>query len=117
MKNTQDINAEAVRSSALLAIATAALERISKCEDAPDIDATGEWQTGLHCGVEDRDCQDRYQGADYGHTVGVEKGLEWASNKAKHALEQMANVEVSVSGAADGIEFPMSATRPAHWLH
>lgn len=22
-----------------------------------------------------------------------------------------------MSGAADGIEFPMSATRPAHWLH
>lgn len=85
------VNAVGIRCSALLAIATAALERISKCENAPDIDATGEWQTGLHCGVEDRDCQDRYQGADYGHTVGVEKGLEWASNEAKHALEQMAN--------------------------
>jgi hypothetical protein len=84
-------SAERVRCSALLAIATAALERISKCEDAPDIDVTGEWQTGLHCGVEDRDCQDRYQGADYGHTVGVEKALEWASDEAKHALEQMAN--------------------------
>lgn len=86
-------SAGAVSSTRLLAIATAALERIAKCEDAPDIDATGEWQTGLHCGVEDRDCQDRYQGADYGHTVGVEKALEWASNEAKHALEQMANVE------------------------
>jgi hypothetical protein len=84
-------SAERARCSTLLAIATAALERISKCEDAPDIDATGEWQTGLHCGVEDRDCQDRYQGADYGHAVGVEKGLEWASNEAKHALERMAN--------------------------
>ena len=63
-----------------------ALHRIAECVDAPDIDATGEWQTGLHCGVEDRDCQDRYQGADYGHAVGVEKALEWASNEAKHAL-------------------------------
>lgn len=86
-------SAGAVSSNRLLAIATAALERIAKCEDAPNIDATGEWQTGLHCGVEDRDCQDRYQGADYGHTVGVEKALEWASNEAKHALGQMANVE------------------------
>lgn len=82
---------ERVRCSALLAIAKAALERIEKCEDAPDIYATGERQTGLYCGVEDRDCQDRYQGADYGHAVGVKKGLEWASNEAKHALEQMAN--------------------------
>jgi hypothetical protein len=63
-----------------------ALERISKCEDAPAIDATGEWQTGLHCGVEDRDCRDRYDGAEYGHTVGVEKALEWASNAARAAL-------------------------------
>ena len=62
------------------------LERIANCEGAPDIDATGEWQTGLHCGVEDRDCRDRYEGADYGHTVGVEKALEWASNEAKHVL-------------------------------
>lgn len=65
----------------------AALERITKCEGAPDIDATGECQTGLHCGVEDRDCQNAYQGADFGHAVGVEKALEWASNEAKHALE------------------------------
>ena len=85
--------------SALLAIATAALEHIAKCEDAPDINAIGEWKTGLHCGVEDRDCRDRYEGADYGHTVGVEKGLEWASNEAKHALEQMANDPSSATGA------------------
>jgi hypothetical protein len=104
--NTDTSNAESaerVRCSALLAIATAALERISKCEDAPDIDATGEWQTGLHCGVEDRDCQDRYQGADYGHTVGVEKGLEWASNEAKHALEQMANAKLC-GGGTGGVD-------------
>lgn len=94
----QTEGAVAVSSTRLLAIATAALERIAKCEDAPDIDATGEWQTGLHCGVEDRDCRDRYEGADYGHTVGVEKGLEWASNEAKHALEQMANNKVSHGG-------------------
>jgi len=74
-----------------LATAIAALKRIAECEDAPDIDATGDYQFGLHCGVEDRNCQDRYQGADYGHTVGVEKALEWASNEAKYALEQVAN--------------------------
>ena len=72
-----------------LDLAIAALKRIAACEDAPDIDATGDWRCGLHCGVEDRDCQDRYEGADYGHTVGVEKGLEWASNEAKSALEAL----------------------------
>jgi len=66
-----------------------ALTRISKATDAPEIDATGDWQRGLHCGVEDRDCRDRYEGADYGHAVGVEKGLEWARNEAQHALELM----------------------------
>ena len=70
-------------------VALAALKRISEGDDAPDIDVCGEWQLGLHCGVEDRDCRDRYQGADYGHTVGVERTLEWASNEAKLALEQM----------------------------
>lgn len=69
----------------------AALYRISKCEDAPEIDATGEWQFGLYCGVEDRACRDRYDGADYGHAVGVEKGLEWAMNEAKAALEPAPN--------------------------
>lgn len=66
----------------------AALNRIAACEDAPQIDATGEWKKGLYCGVEDRDCRDRYDGADFGHAVGVEKALEWASNEAKHALNQ-----------------------------
>ena len=76
-------------SKAMLGIALVALRRIAECTDAPDIDADGDWQRGLYCGVEDRDCRNRYDGADYGHAVGVEKGLEWARNEAKHALEQM----------------------------
>lgn len=68
----------------------AALQRIANCEDAPDIDATGIRQTGLHCGVEDRSCRDRYEGADYGHTVGAEKALEWAKNEADFALANVA---------------------------
>jgi hypothetical protein len=85
-----------VPSNALFAIAVAALKRIAACKDAPAIDAEGEWQIGLHCGVEDRNCRDRYDGADYGHTVGVEKALEWASNEAKAALEDMANSAICV---------------------
>ena len=80
-----------VGSGDLLGSMIEALTRIANCTDAPDIDATGDWQKGLHCGVEDRDCRDRYDGADYGHTVGVEKALEWASNEAKHALAMLPN--------------------------
>ena len=80
-----------VASGAVLGSMIEALTRIANCTDAPDIDATGDWQKGLHCGVEDRDCRDRYDGADYGHTVGVEKALEWASNEAKHALAMLPN--------------------------
>ena len=89
-----------VPSNALFAIAVAALKRIAACEDAPAIDAEGEWQTGLHCGVEDRNCRDRFDGADYGHTVGVEKALEWASNEAQAALDEMANAGSDASASS-----------------
>lgn len=63
-----------------------ALLRLQTCEGSPDIDVSGEARFGLHCGVEDRDCQDRYDGADFGYSQGVEKTLEWAVNEAKAAL-------------------------------
>jgi len=88
-------------SSALLGGMIEALTRIANCTDAPDIDATGEWQIGLHCGVEDRDCRDRYDGADFGHAVGVEKALEWASNEAKHALSKLPNDQKLSHAASD----------------
>ena len=80
---------DSIQTPAAIPEVVEALKRIANCTDAPDIDATGEWQQGLHCGVEDRDCQNRYDGADYGHTVGVEKALEWASNEAKYALAKL----------------------------
>jgi hypothetical protein len=63
-----------------------ALVRIANCMDAPDIDAGGEIQVGLHCGVEDRGCTDRYEGADYGYSQGVHRALEWAVNEAAYSL-------------------------------
>lgn len=63
-----------------------ALTRIKEATDAPDIDVGGEMQFGLHCGVEDRSCQDRYEGADYGWSQGVERTLEWSHNESNHAL-------------------------------
>lgn len=63
-----------------------AMKRIAQCEDAPDIDPTGETQWGLHCGVEDRGCTGKYDGADYGYTQGVERAIEWAKGEAETAL-------------------------------
>jgi hypothetical protein len=64
----------------------AGLTEIANCQDAPSIDIGGEAQLGLHCGVEDRGCADRYEGADHGYSRGVERTLEWAVNTANHAL-------------------------------
>ena len=63
-----------------------ALGRIARWVDAPAIDAEGQIQFGLHCGVEDRACANRYEGADYGYASGVDRALEWARNEAEAAL-------------------------------
>ena len=65
------------------------LDRIARGVDAPDIDAEGQIQFGLHCGVEDRACADRYEGADYGYASGVEHALEWARNEAEATLDNV----------------------------
>jgi hypothetical protein len=62
-----------------------ALQRIANRTDSPAIDAEGQIQFGLHCGVEDRACADRYEGADYGYASGVNRALEWAQNEAEAA--------------------------------
>ena len=64
----------------------------------PEIDAEGQIQLGLHCGVEDRACADRYQGANYGYACGVDRALEWARNEAQAAL---ANKQVSHGSTAN----------------
>lgn len=64
----------------------AALEAIANGDDAPDIDAVGEWAFGLHCGLEDRMIADRYEAADYGHAIGAKKVTEWATGVARAAL-------------------------------
>ena len=86
--NLAEKNNEIATKEAELARLREALQRISDGTDAPDIDLSGDWQTGLYCGVEDRDCQDRYEGADYGYSQGVERTLEWAGNEADYALKE-----------------------------
>jgi YgiT-type zinc finger domain-containing protein len=70
-------------------ILTAALQRIAKWEDSPDIDPSGDIQLGLHCGVEDRYIDSVYDAADFGYTKGAEVALEWATNEASFALKQI----------------------------
>lgn len=47
--------------------------------DEPQIDLSADYQTGLFCGLEDRDLQyDPYKACLYGFEQGVERALEWA---------------------------------------
>ena len=66
-----------------------ALAKIRDCDDAPIIDPSGDVEFGLHCGVEDRQCEDRYEGANYGYAQGSEKTREWACNIASSAIARV----------------------------
>lgn len=68
-----------------------ALTRIIECENAPDSEIGGEARLGLHCGVEDRSCSDRYEGADYGYAQGVDQALKWAVKEVQGILEALPN--------------------------
>lgn len=46
------------------------------------VNPAGEYYTGLHCGVEDRDIYDRYEAADYGW----ESAFEYVEDIARKAL-------------------------------
>ena len=65
----------------------AALQAILKGPiDEPQIDLSGEYETGLFCGLEDRDLQaDAYGACRYGFEAGVERALEWAQSIAAEA--------------------------------
>lgn len=69
--------------------AQAALRRIAELEGAPDEDPSAGIENGLHCGVEDLDCQDRYQGATFGYTQGAGRVREWAAQEASFALGEL----------------------------
>ena len=45
--------------------------------DKPAVQASGEWQTGLFCGLEDRNITDRYEACMYGYEQALEKVQEW----------------------------------------
>lgn len=83
--------------SAKLEIAISALKNIAVCDGAPAIDVRGQKELALHCFVEDMGCVNRYEGANCGHTVGVEAALEWASFEAASALKVMGHEYVQIT--------------------
>lgn len=49
---------------------------IKTMESAP-VQANGEWETGMFCGLEDRRITDRYEACRYGYDSALEKVQEW----------------------------------------
>ena len=64
----------------------AACEALSSGEWDSAVNNCGDYQRGLHCGVEDRSIHDRYQAADYGFERGVERAAEHVSNELAEAI-------------------------------
>ncbi len=62
------------------------------------IQATGEWQTGMFCGLEDRDIVDRYDACMYGYEKALARVQEWIIDGLEQALESKAQDE---EGRAD----------------
>lgn len=50
------------------------------------VEGVGEWETGMHCGLEDRGITDRYEACRYGHDVALEKVQEWIIDGLTEAL-------------------------------
>lgn len=78
MKTALELEVEVARLRGLL-------QQIADADDA-DLELRGDRRVGVHCGVEDKGCTDRYEGADYGYTQGVERTLEWAQNIAREGI-------------------------------
>lgn len=62
--------------------------------DEPQIDLTGDYLTGLYCGLEDRDLvDDGYSACDYGFEEGKSRVVEWAQGIAQGAIEPAPQAE------------------------
>lgn len=63
--------------AALIAELQSIIQKLRDCEDGPSEDLSGDAQNGVHCGVEDVGCVNRYDGANYGYSKGVAAVYEW----------------------------------------
>ncbi|KKM82687.1 hypothetical protein LCGC14_1317040 [marine sediment metagenome] len=65
-----------------------ALEGALKAMEEPAVQATGEWETGIFCGLEDRDITDRYEACMYGYERALEKVREWVLGDFEEILAE-----------------------------
>ncbi len=57
--------------------------------ECPAVESSGEWHTGLHCGLEDRDIGDRYQSCDYGYGQALDRVSEWVIDPLRAVLAEI----------------------------
>lgn len=62
------------------------LKYIKEQMDCPAIQCEGDWQTGMFCGLEDRNITDRYDACMYGYNHAIERVKEWALCGINQAL-------------------------------
>ena len=60
---------------------------VNRMDDSP-VQACGEWQTGLFCGLEDRNITDRYDACMYGYDKALERVQEWIIDEIEAAIEK-----------------------------
>lgn len=66
---------------------------IEESRDTIETDAvqgTGEWQTGMFCGLEDRNITDRYDACQYGYEAALDRVREWVIEPLNAALGEEA---------------------------
>ena len=60
--------------------------------DAMELDpvlCNGEWQTGMFCGLEDRNITDRYDACIYGYETALNKVQEWIISILDEAIAEV----------------------------
>ncbi len=75
----------------LISAAPNLLKACKEIQEGPDehcneIHLTGDYQTGLFCGLKDRDITDRYDACMYGFNKAVERVLEWAQGIVEESI-------------------------------
>ena len=58
---------------------------VQRMSDSP-VQACGEWETGLFCGLEDRNITDRYDACMHGYEKALERVQEWIIDEIEAAI-------------------------------
>lgn len=57
----------------------------------PAVECSGDWQTGMFCGLEDRNITDRYEACMFGYEKALEKVEEWILSNIEQAIARAEN--------------------------